>query len=144
MAGQHSHGMTLHRSEDASNPPTDNTFELVAEVVDINPPTKSRTKIPTTPHSSTNETSIAGRIVAHGHVTLMLNFLPDSEETHRDLEADFDNAEVRWFRVTTPAPTSRSQTFQGWVMRFDVSTPEDDRVTAEVEIVVTGAVTTVN
>lgn len=113
------------------------TFVAVAEVFDINGPGMSRDVIEVTNYDSPNKwrEKIAGLRDA-GEVSFTLNFLATSYTVFRD---DFDSDDSVQYKITLPG--GFNLTFNGFVTDLPLTVPVGDRVTMDVTIEISGAIT---
>ena len=135
---RYSHGMILrHRVRNVG------TWNRVGHIYDQQVPNPSREKILTTEHESQFETSIPGRVTTHSAVVFMVNWLPSANDVQLQvqsgLDADDGDGRIDGWEVETP--DGQYWRFEGFLIRQDIVTEEDDRITSEMEICVTGSVT---
>jgi len=125
-------GTTIGVSDDGA------TYTLLAEIIDtIDGPERRADAIETTSHDSTNgiRTYIGG-LKDNGELGFKLNWDPGST-THTKLAAA--RGALKHWQITYPGGDTSS--FEGVLTSFKPSAPIDDRMTAEVTVQVSGAIT---
>lgn len=112
-------------------------FVPVAEVFDINGPGISRDVVETTNYDSPDRwREKIGGLRDGGDVTFTLNF---RNSTYTVFRADFDGDDPVEYRIVLP--NGFTLTFLGLVTAMPLAIPVGDRVTMDVTIEVSGAVT---
>lgn len=134
---RYSHGMILrHRVLDSGD------YDSVAQMMTVNVPSPQRQKIVTTPHSSKYETSIAGRVVSYPDISFTINYIPSTEESQRNILSGIDpeagDGRIDGWQVETP--DGERWSFRGWLMTHNITTPEDDKIMADITIAITGKI----
>jgi len=112
-------------------------FVDIAEVLDISGPGIKQETVDVTSHDSTWREHLA-TIADGGDVSFDINYIPSdtSQQALRAAVADHTNHQ---FKVTfTDGSTA---TFDGFVTSFEIGAPVADKLTASVEIKITGPVT---
>jgi predicted secreted protein len=118
---------------------TTHAWDYLAEINSITGPTMTRDFIDVTSLDSTGgyREFITGFRDA-GTVSLSMNFTRASYEL---MMGDFEVATVQSYEIVLPDADVTSLEFEGLVTEVPLTIPTDDKVTADVTIKVTGAVT---
>lgn len=115
------------------------TYETIANVTNIGGPDRKRETIDVTSHDSPNGwMEFIGGLKDGGEVSLDINYDP-AEDTH-DLDADFDDASPRNYRVIILPGTDDEHTWQikGVMTELSDEFPYDDKMARTMTIKVTG------
>lgn len=116
-----------------------NGWETIAEINNITGPGMTRDTIDVTSLDSTGgyREFIAG-FRDGGTVVLAMNF---TRATYDKMKLDFEDDAAQGYEIILPDAESTSLEFQGLVTELPLTIPTDDKVTADVTIKVSGAVT---
>src|SRR3546814_17581816 len=111
-------------------------FVTIANVSDISGPSRSREAIEVTAHDSPNQyREFVKGLKDGGEVTITINYDPGAS-THRDLEADVEEADLRDYQVVVligEADTS-IWAFSGLITSIGAEFTVDNRVEREVTL----------
>ena len=112
---------------------------LVAEVDDLSALDMSRAMVDLLSYQDDNVRKLAGA-KDNGAITLTLNWAPDDAD-HTALHTAFENATLDTYAIKwiSGANFARAD-FSAYVSGFQVNQPKDDKVTAVVELTISGAV----
>lgn len=129
-------GARFLRSDQASS---GGTYAAIAEINSISGPSMKRDTIDVTSLDSTGgyKEFIAG-FRDGGEVTLAMNFTLDG---YIDMKTDFESDVLGDYRIELPDTNVSTFDFSGFVTSLGMSVPTADKVTTEVTIKVSGAVT---
>ena len=123
---------------DGANP---EVFTAVAEVADIQGPSFAKEAIEVTHHGSPNgwRERISG-LKDGGEVTLTLNFLPQdaSQDVDTGLLSQLYGDDVNNYQIILPDDDATTITFGAVVTGFTVAEPVDDKLSADVTLMITG------
>ena len=134
MAKYKGKGTKLQYSTDSGT-----TFVDVAQVIDVSPPGQSGNSIQATTHDSVgNHHEFIAGLRDGGEVPLSIAYDPEDTASHAKLEELFDSGEVVTWRVVFPTANNPHLQFDGFVNNFGGATPQDDVITADCGIKVTG------
>lgn len=113
------------------------SFEPIAELRDITPPSLTRNEIETTTHNEQDDRYIVG-IRRHGTMSFDCNFVPfDGSQDHlTGLQKHWFDGVRRIYQLTFPDGTQ--WLFSGFLSGITPSAPVDDRLSATVTIRPTG------
>ncbi len=114
------------------------SWDKIAEVYNISGPGMTRETIEVTNYDSPDgyREKIAGLRDA-GQLTFSMNFRKDNYAVIKD---DFESEDRVQYRVTLPDADATQMTFYGLVTELPLSVPEDDRITCDVTIEISGPV----
>ena len=111
----------------------------LAEVNSIIGPGKSRDTFDVTSLDSTGGyREFKGGFRDGGTVSLPMNF---TRETYDLMNTDFESDDLQNYEIFLPDDESTSFEFEGFVTELGLGIPVDDKVTADVSIKISGAVT---
>jgi predicted secreted protein len=134
MAKYKGKGTKLQYSTDSGT-----TFVDVAQILDVSPPSESGNSIDVTTHDSPgNHSEFVAGLRDGGEVALSIAFDPEDTASHAKLKELFDSGEVLPWRVVFPSANSAHMQFDGFVNSFSGETPQDDKITADCSLKVTG------
>lgn len=113
-------------------------WQKVAEVYNIAGPGMTRETIEVTSYDSPDgyREKIPGLRDA-GQLTFTMNFRKDN---YTVIKEDFESEDRVQYRVTLPDSDETQMTFYGLVTELPLSVPEDDRITCDVTIEISGPV----
>jgi Lambda phage tail tube protein, TTP len=118
---------------------TPGTYAPIGEVVTIEGPGGEATIIDATHLQSTAKEKLIG-LPDEGRVTLGVNLVPgDAGQTQ--MRADRLAATRRNYKITLTDTATTELTFAAYCMGFSISAGIDDKVSANIQLEVTGAVT---
>lgn len=124
---------------EAEDSPGAGTFTALAEVYSVTPPETSVDQVDVTHYGSPNRSrEFKPALSDNGTASAEMNYVPGSDTDQR-IRAMKDNGEVIGFQVTYEDGTMVE--FTGFVTSYAQSLPVDDRMTATIQIKVTGEVT---
>ena len=115
------------------------TYETIANVTNVSGPGRKRETIDVTSHDSPGGwMEFIGGLKDGGEISLDINYDP-AEDTH-DLDADFDDASPRNYRVVILPDTDDEHTWQikGVMTELSDEFPYDDKMARTMTIKVTG------
>lgn len=101
------HGVTFARV--TAGPTT------IGQIRSIQPPSKSREKVPATDLDDTVQVFLSGSPPEIGEVAITM-FWTSGEANDELLDTDFDAGTTASWKVVYPAPISRTCTFSAWIM----------------------------
>lgn len=114
-------------------------FTAIGEVVSIEGPGGEATIIDATHLQSTAKEKLIG-LPDEGRVTLNVNLVP-GDVGQIQLRNDRLNATKRNYKITLTDSPATNLTFAAYCMGFSISSGVDDKVSASIQLEVTGAVT---
>jgi predicted secreted protein len=135
MAGIDAFGTQFKRDTTGSG-----SFATVANVSDISGPGRSRDAIEVTAHDSANQyREFVKGLKDGGEVTITINYDP-AQSTHADLDADFEEDELRDYQVVILPGDDDEHTweFSGLITALGDAFPIDDRMEREVTVKISG------
>ena len=108
----------------------------VAEINSISGPTKSRDTIEVTTLSTTGGyKEFISDLRDAGNVSLSMNF---TRATYDIMNADYENDENQNYKIVLPDTEETTLEFEGMVMELPLNITVGDRITADVEIKISG------
>ena len=129
-------------SLDTANDPNNPNYTAIAEVAEIGPPEFSTDDVDVTHHQSPGEhKEHIPSLRDTGPIGLTVNWLPNDatqKATGDGLLALWRSRAVRTWRMTFPVTPAVHWTFKAYVSGFNPDTPQDDKMSAEVSLMVTG------
>lgn len=113
---------------------------LIAEVDDLSALDMSRAMVDLLSYQDDNVRKLAGA-KDNGAITLTLNWTPDDAD-HTSLSTAFEAATLDTYAIrwVSGANFARAD-FSAYVSGYQVNHPKDDKVTAVIELTISGAVT---
>lgn len=140
MAGLDAWGTQLKRDSDGAG-----TYVTIANVSDLSGPSRQRDAIEVTAHDSANQyREFVKGLKDGGEVSATINYDP-SNATHTNLDADFEEDELRSYRIVIlPGEANvHTWTFSALITDLGDSFPIDDRMEREVTFKISGRPTLV-
>lgn len=115
------------------------TFEEIGEVTDLSGPGGQANVIDVSSLGSTYAEKLMG-LPDEGQISATVNLVPDDvgQVAMRDARTNKDKTS---FKITLTDTAATTLTFDGYVLGFTVGVSADDKVTADITIEITGAVT---
>ena len=114
-------------------------WENIAEVNSITGPDMSRETIDTTAlDTAGGYRTFIPSFKDGGNVDLEMNFTRDEYETMLN---DFESKDLQNYEIVFPDDDTTSLEFEAFVTNLSLTTPTDDKVTADVTIKISGPVT---
>lgn len=135
MPGRDAFG-TLFQRGDGGTP---EQFVTIANVTSISGPTRTRETLDVTAHNSPDGwREFIGGLKDGGEVSLEINY--DPGEASHDLDADFDDAEPRRYRIVILPDTEDEHTweFTGILTELSDEFPFDDKMSRSMTVKVSG------
>ena len=130
---------TVLSLEDSNNP---GTYTPIAEVAEIGPPEFSTDDAEVTHHASPDaHKEHIPSLRDTGPISLTVNWLPNDatqRATGDGLLALWRSRAVRDWRMAFPVTPAVHWDFEAYVSGFNPDTPQDDKMSAEVTLMVTG------
>lgn len=132
---------TLLKKGDGGSP---EAFSTVVEVTEVDPPEITLKTDEATHHGSNGWEEIIGTLLSGGEVGAKINWIP-SDPTHDEttgvLSAIMNRTKGNW-QVVLPGSAKTFQ-FAALLTKFKPKTPLDKKMTAEITLKISGAVTIV-
>jgi len=123
------------------NAATPEVFSNVAEITDMSGPSLARDSIETTNHQSTSRyRQFMPGLRDGGEVTFSVNFDP-SLGTHDELTgliAQYNDDVTHNYRIVYPQSDVEGWSLTGFITKFEVKNPIDDKISGDITIKVTG------
>jgi predicted secreted protein len=119
--------------------PTTEDWEDMAEITNVDGPNKSRDVIDVTSLDSTGGyREFIGGFRDGGTVTLPMNFTRD---TYDRMNEDYESNDLANYEIILPDAEETTLEFQGLVTELGLGIPNDDKISSDVSIKVSGKVT---
>jgi predicted secreted protein len=135
MSGRDAFGTQFKRDTTGAG-----VFAAIASITDISGPERSREEIEVTAHDSPDgyKEYVKG-LKDGGEVTLTLNYDP-GQSTHRDLDGDFEEKDLRAYQVVVLPGDADQLTvqFNGLITSMGEEYPIDDKMEMEVTFKISG------
>lgn len=135
MAGRDAFGTQFLRDTTGGG-----TFAVIANVSDLSGPSRSREAIEVTAHDSPNQyREFVKGLKDGGEVTLTLNYDPGNN-THKALDADFEEDELRAYQIIVLPGESDEHTWAitALITALGDAFPIDNRMEREVTLKISG------
>ncbi|MFJ2002182.1 phage tail tube protein [Streptomyces chartreusis] len=135
MAGKDAFGTQLKRDSNGAG-----AFVTIANISDLNGPGRQRDAIEMTAHDSPNQyREFAKGLKDGGEVTVTINYDP-AESSHADLDADFEEDDLRDYQVVILPGTADEHTWDFAALITDIGDafPVDDRMERDVTFKISG------
>ena len=125
----------------------DEMFTQVAEIMGDISLNQSRDEVEVTHHASPGGDREYVPTLKSRDLSFSVNFLPDDASQQALAEGIFTEGGTRTWRIIWPAPDAatpaETRQFRGFLTAFNITTPLDSQMSAEVSMRVTGSVTRV-
>jgi predicted secreted protein len=135
MAGLDAFGTQFKRDSTGAG-----VYVTIANVSDLSGPSRTRDAIEVTAHDSPNQyREFVKGLKDGGEVTLTLNYDP-AENTHSDLDADFEEDALRAYQIVVLPGEADEHTWSinGLITNLSDAFPIDDRMEREVTLKISG------
>ncbi len=139
MPGQLAGYSTLLKIGDGS---TSESFDPIAEVLDIDGPSQARSQYDVTPHNTTGWREFIAGLRDGGSMKFSVNLIPGDVTQWDDSNALlglFDSGALHNYRLVFPKGFCGA--FAATVLEFGVKAPVDGALTADVNMKISGAIT---
>jgi predicted secreted protein len=114
------------------------TWKELAEITNIDGPTKSRDTIDVTSLDSVDGyREFLGSLRDGGTVSLSMNF---SRDTYDEMNADYESDVLQNYEIYLPDAEHTSFEFEGLVTELGLGIPVDDKISSDVTIKISGKV----
>lgn len=113
------------------------TFDTIAEVLDIDGPNQTRAQIEVTSHSSNGWREFIAGLRDGGDISFPINSVP-TDATQQDLRALIDSGEAAHFKIVYP--NGYRDTFSAIVTDYGTKSPVDGAVTDEIKMKISGEI----
>jgi predicted secreted protein len=117
---------------------TAETFDTIAEVLDIDGPNQTREQIEVTSHSSAGWREYIAGLRDGGEVSFPINSVP-TDSTQQALRALIDSGAEANFKIVYP--NGYRDTFAAIVTDWGTKSPVDGAVTEEIKLKISGEIT---
>jgi len=135
VAGKDAFGTQLKRDSNGAG-----AFVTIANISDLNGPSRQRDAIEMTAHDSPNQYREFGKgLKDGGEVTVTINYDP-AESSHAALDADFEEDDLRDYQVVLLPGTADEHTWDFAALITDIGDafPVDDRMERDVTFKISG------
>lgn len=141
MAGIAAFGIVLEQGDTPDHQEGTTVYTAIAQVADFSGPSLSAENIDVTAHDSTGAfREYVPSFLDAGEVSFTLNFDPGLTN-HTDFLNTYLNRELNIYQLTFPDTGSTQWRFSAYVTGFEMSAPLDDKLSADVTLLIAGAPT---